>query len=91
MQLLQRGDAEIGLVLRREAHASGIARESLQAVIAWSFRELPVDQLYGRADAANLAACRAARRAGFSAAADTAGESAAALRVFLFDRPEPRH
>lgn len=83
--------AEIGLVLRREAHASGIARESLQAVIAWSFRELPVDQLYGRADAANLAACRAARRAGFSAAADTAGESAAALRVFLFDRPEPRH
>lgn len=83
--------AEIGLMLRREAHASGIARESLQAVIAWSFRELPVDRLYGCTDAANLAACRAARRAGFSAVADTADGSAAASRRFVFDRPPSRH
>lgn len=83
--------AEIGLVLRREAHASGIARESLQAVIAWSFRELPVDRLYGRADAANLAACRAALRAGFSAVPDAAEGSAAASRMFVFDRPPSHH
>ena len=87
----ERRRAEIGLVLRREAHASGIARESLQAVIAWSFRELPVDQLYGRTDAANLAACRAARRAGFAAVAPEAEGPAAAARLFLFNRPESLH
>lgn len=89
---LEHKRAEIGLMLRREAHASGIAREGLQAVIAWSFRELPIDQLYGQTDSANLAACRAARRAGFSAQAggDTGGAAASSC-MFLFNRPVSRH
>jgi ribosomal-protein-alanine N-acetyltransferase len=86
---LRAGQAEIGLMLRREAHASGLASEALDAVARWGFSELGLETIYGCADPANLAASRLARRAGFLLVEDGAGGAAASGNLFVRHRPVP--
>jgi len=81
--------AEIGLILRREAHASGLAREALSGVAAWGFTQLPVDRIYGCADSSNLAATRMARQAGFLLVGSDAEGTAASGNLFVINRPVP--
>ncbi|MBL8300940.1 MAG: GNAT family N-acetyltransferase [Rhodanobacteraceae bacterium] len=75
--------AEIGLILRRRAHATGAAREGLEAVASWAFSELGLARLYGRASADNLAAARVARLAGFSLVRPAAEGAAASMSLFV--------
>ena len=81
--------AEIGLILCREAHASGLASEALGAVAAWGFGQLPIDRIYGCADPSNLAASRLARRAGFLLVRGDAGGTAVSSNLFVLNRPVP--
>ncbi len=81
--------AEIGLMLRREAHATGLAREGLDAVTTWAFSALRLDRIYGRTDPSNHAACRMACRAGFSLVAGDVGGTTASSRLFVRHRPVP--
>jgi ribosomal-protein-alanine N-acetyltransferase len=81
--------AEIGLILCREAHASGFAREALSGVAAWGFTQLPVDRIYGRADSSNLAATRMARQTGFLLVESDAGGTTASGNLFVINRPVP--
>lgn len=81
--------AEIGLILRREAHGCGLAYEALGAVAAWGFGELPIDRVYASASTSNLAASRLARRSGFLLVRGDAGGAAASTNLFMLNRPVP--
>lgn len=83
------GHAEIGLMLYREAQATGLAREALDGVITWAFSTLLLDRIYGRTDPSNHAACRLARRAGFSLVGGDVGGTAPSPRLFVRHRPVP--
>jgi RimJ/RimL family protein N-acetyltransferase len=81
--------AEIGLMIRREAHATGLAREGLDAVAAWAFSALQLERIYGRADPSNHAACRVARRAGFSLVGGHVGGTTPSAHLFVRHRSVP--
>lgn len=86
---LRAGQAEIGLMLRREAHASGLACEALDAVARWGFGQLRLEAVYGCAEPANLAASRLARRAGFLLVEGDVGGAATSGNLFVRHRPVP--
>lgn len=80
--------AELGLMLRRETFAHGYACEALSGLIAWSFRRLPLAQLYSLTDPANLRARRLAERAGMKYQPHPAAGPAEGSCLFVVYRPD---